>query len=157
MNPKLPVDAFTYYMALGPDRSYSAVAEHFKVSKRTVTSTAARERWQERAADIEAKARAKTDEQIVDTVGEMNTRHLKVYRFVQSKALETLKSTPIDNAADAVRAIEMSLKGERLIRGEPSERAELSIEEITKREIRELLEVVDVDDEDDAHQQDQAV
>ena len=142
MNPRLGPDAFSYYMALGPERSYQAVALHFGVTKRTVTSTAAREDWQDRAAELEAKARAATDQKVLETIEAMNERHLKIYRFVQTRALEALKQASIDSAGDAVRALEANLRGERLVRGQPTERRETSIEEITKREIATLLEVV---------------
>lgn len=154
MSRKLGPDAFSFYVALGPERSHLAVARHFGVSKRTVTSTATRENWRERLADAEAKARKVTDEKAVDTLAEMNTRHLKVAKFLQSKGIETLKNTPISNAADAVRAIAIGLEKERLVRGEPTERTEAAIAEVIKKEVATLLEIVE-DDEDDGEAPDQ--
>jgi hypothetical protein len=49
---------------------------------------------------------------------------------------------------DGIRGVEMIIKMERLLAGEASKRTELSIEEITRHEIRTLLKVVP-DDEDD--------
>ena len=46
---KIPQDAFTYYMALGPGWSYAQVAVHYGVTKRAVTKIATRERWQAQA------------------------------------------------------------------------------------------------------------
>ncbi len=38
MAQKIPQDSFDFYVALGPGRSYQAVAEHYHVSKRAVVS-----------------------------------------------------------------------------------------------------------------------
>lgn len=159
MNRKLSEAAFSYYVALGPERSHLAVAKQFGVSKRTVASAAKRENWRERLADAEAKARKVSDDMAVDTLAEMNTRHLKVAKFVQSKGIEGLRSMPITNPADALRAIAIGLEKERLIRGEPTERTEAAIVEVIKKEVATLLEVVEDDEPDDEapDQQAQAV
>lgn len=139
MNRRIPPDAFTYYASLGPGRSYQAVAEHYSVSKRAVTGLADREKWQERLMEIERKARDKADEKVQETLEEMNVRHLKVLRFIQGKAIEALKSMPIDSAMDAVRAFGLTLDKERTIRGEPSDRTAVDIAEVTREEMRRLL------------------
>lgn len=139
MNRKIPPDAFTFYASLGPKRSYQAVAEHFSVSKRAVTGVADREKWQERLVEIEKKARDKTDEKVVETLEEMNVRHLKVLRFIQGKAIEALKSMPLESAMDAVRAFGLTLDKERTIRGEPSDHSQVDIAQVTRDEMRRLL------------------
>ena len=141
MNRKIPEDAFGYYLSLGAGRSYEAVAQKYKVSKKAVTNAAAREEWQKRIEKIEREARERTDQQAVETLEQTNARHLKVLRFIQNKAIETLKSMPIGTAMEAVRAYSLTLEKERLIIGEPSGRTQVSIEEITRREIQELLVV----------------
>jgi len=142
MNRKIPPDAFTYYFSLGPTRSYQAVAEHYGVSKRAVTGMAEREGWQERLMELERKAREKADEKVLETLEQMNGRHLKVLRFIQNKAIEALKAMPIDSAMDAVRAFGLSLDKERTIRGEPSDRTQIDLAEVTREEMRRLLKVV---------------
>ncbi|RMF71541.1 MAG: hypothetical protein D6744_17815, partial [Planctomycetota bacterium] len=66
----LPVDAFEYYVALGPKRSYQAVADHFGTSKRSVARRAASENWQTRLRELEVKARAQCEHRIVDDLAE---------------------------------------------------------------------------------------
>lgn len=146
MNPKLPPDAFTFYVSLGPERSYQVVAEKYGVSKRTVTNTAVRDKWQERVVELEAKARQRTEEKILETLDEMNTRHLKMYKFVQAQALEALKRAQLDSGSDAWRAMFEGMKGERLVRGEPTERTE-SVEAIIKREYERWLKPVEEEDD----------
>ena len=139
MNRKIPPDAFEHYFSLGAERSYEAVAQKYGASKRAVSKLATKERWQERLLDLERKARERADERVLETLEDMSARHLKVLRFIQNKAIEALKSMPLDSAMDAVRAYHTSVEKERVIRGEPSDRTELSLEEITKRELRTLL------------------
>jgi len=136
---KIPTDAFDFYLGLGPQRSYTAVAANYGVSKRAVTSLAGREQWQERLSTIERAAREKSDTKAVETLEEMNTKHLKALSFVLGKAIEALRSLPLDKAIDAVRAVEMVLKQERISRGEPGERTALDLAEVVKRESERWL------------------
>ena len=110
---KIPQDAFTFYLSLGRERSYQRVAEHYGATKRAVAMVAARERWQERAAELERKAQEKVNEKAQESIEEMNERHLKLARVVQAKALEALKRYPLETALQAVRG------GARLIATNP--------------------------------------
>lgn len=69
----------------------------------------------------------------------MNARHIKVLRFIQGKAIDALKSMPLESAMDAVRAFTLSVQKERLIRGEPTDRNALDIEQLIKREYAMLM------------------
>ena len=152
MTKKLPDSAFDFYAALGVKRSYQAVAEQFGVSKRTVAYRAAAQRWQQRAAELDAKARESTEQRTLETMEEMNERHLKTLRVIQGKALEALSQMPLATAMDAVRALDLAVRQERLIRGEPSERTALSVEEITREEVERLVTLEEEQEEDgDGH------
>ena len=144
---KIPTDAFDYYFSLGPGRSYQAVAGKFGVSKRAVTKCADREGWQQRLRDLERKARERSDDKIVESIDAMNSRHLKIWQVVQGRALEALKTYSLQDAMAAVRALDLSLKGERVVRGEPNERGELSVEAIIKREYAAWMKPADAQDE----------
>lgn len=156
MKRKIPTNAFEVYFAMGPQRSYEALAERFGVSKQAITKTAAKERWQERVAEIEQRVQADSKEKVVDLLNEMNERHLRVLRAIQAKALEALKEKPLRTGMDAVRALEVTIRHERLIRGEPSERTEMSVEEATRREVNRWMTVVDADGEEADDGKDQA-
>lgn len=149
MNRKVPSNAFEFYFSLGPSRSYQAVADRYGVTKQAITKVAARERWPERLAELEDQARQRSTEKAVETLDEMNERHLKILRAVQSKAIEGLRSMPVATARDILRALELVMRQERVIRGQPGERGELSLEEITRREIATLL-IMDDDNEDES-------
>lgn len=134
MSGRIPPEAFQFYLGLGPDRSYQRVADQFGVSKCAVTKLAMRERWQERVEDLERKAREGAEQKALESLEAMNLRHLKSLKVVQGKALEALRSMPLATAMEAVRALDMSIRQERLIRGEPSDRTAISVEEVIKRE-----------------------
>ena len=55
---RIPPDAFFFYMSLGKDASYDAVAKRYGVSKRAVTRLAVKEKWQERVKELHQKAEA---------------------------------------------------------------------------------------------------
>ncbi len=143
MNGKIPPDAFEYYVALGPGRSYRTVADRYGVTKRAVTKHAAREGWTSRLEKIEQEAREKSDGKLVEVLGEMRDRHLKTVRAMNARALTALKQYPLSSGMEAMRAAELAIKLERLIVGEPSERTELTVEEVTKRELARWLVVDD--------------
>lgn len=139
MANKIPPDAFHFYLGLGPERSYQVVADRCGVSKRAVTKLATRERWQDRVVELEAKARAGAEQKALESLEAMNLRHLRSLKIVQGKALEALRSMPLSTAMEAVRSLDMAIRQERLIRGEPSDRTAVSVEEVIKREYQRWM------------------
>jgi hypothetical protein len=141
VNRRIPQDAFECYYALGQARSYEALAERYGVSRRAIAKVAAKEGWKERVRELDLTARQRATEKLLETAEEMSARHLKVLRFIQSKAIEAIRSMPSDSAMDGVKAYTAAVNQERLVRGEPTERAELDIAEVVRREsARWLLE-----------------
>jgi hypothetical protein len=149
MTRKLPSDAFAFYVSLGPSRSYEAVAQHFGVSKRSVTKLAVKEGWQQLAADAEREGLERAKAKAAESFEEVATRHLKTLRVIQSKALEALRAMPLETAMEAVRALDLAIKQERLVLGEPSERAAISIEDTIKGEYERWLSALPPGDGND--------
>jgi hypothetical protein len=133
MSQRLPSDAFAFYLSLGTARSYQGVADHFGVSKQTVTAHATRDKWQEQLIAIEAKAREANEKRAIETLEELNEHHMKIWKAVEKRALEGLRNFPMATAMDSVRALDLATKNIRLIRGEPTERTE-NIEQIVKQQ-----------------------
>lgn len=142
MARKLPADAFTYYAALGAQRSYQAVADHYCVSKRTVVTLATKESWQQRVVELEEKARQGAEKKVAETLEDMVERHVKMLHFIAGKALETLRHLPLDSAIDAVRSLAIVIKEERALRGDPKDKSDASIEEIIRGEYQRWLKPV---------------
>jgi hypothetical protein len=121
MARRIPSDAFDFYVGLGPQRSYQTVAKHYGVTKRAVVKAATKGEWQRRAQDIEEKARHAAN--TTETRESMDRRHRKTIEYVQSRALEALRSMPMRNAMDAIRALDISIREERSIIGADDEPA----------------------------------
>jgi len=136
---KLPIESFDFYVGLGVGRSYSAVAAHYGVSKVAVTNLATKEAWQKRLADLETKARRASEEKNLETLEEVHARHRRIARAIQAKALEALTHWSLDNAMDAVRALELGVRQERLLIGEPTDRNAISIEETIRKEYERVM------------------
>ena len=139
MARKIPEDAFAQYVSMGVERSYQALADELGVTKRAVTKLAARENWSERLSKIEKDVREKCDKRLAETLEEMDERHMRLLKAVQGKAVQALKSMPIGSAMEAARAIDMTIKQERLIRGEPTDRAAVTVEETIRREYQNWM------------------
>ena len=139
MNRKIPPEALSFYLGLGPGRSYETVAKHLEVSKRAIVTRAKQEHWQDKVAEMERRAREKAEAKAGESLEEMNDRHLKTAQLLQRKALETLQRVPISEAMDAVRALKFGLEHERLIRGEPSERTAVDIRETIRLEYQKWM------------------
>lgn len=134
MNRKIPPEALSVYLGMGPGRSYESVARYYGVSKRAVVDRAKKEDWQGKVAKLELAAREKAEAKAGHSLEEMNDRHLKTAQLIQRKGLEALSRLPIEEAMDAVRALKIGLDHERLIRGEPSERSAVEIRETIRLE-----------------------
>jgi len=141
VSQRLASDAFEYYVGLGAARSYQSVAAHYGVSKQTVTTHATRDKWQERLAAIEAKARESGEKRAIETLEELNERSLKMWMAVEKRALEALRNYPMASAMDAVRSLDIAGRNVRLIRGEPTERTE-NVETIVRREYERWMRPV---------------
>jgi hypothetical protein len=129
---KIPPEAFEVWVGMGPGRTYDAVARRYGVSKTALANCAKRENWMQRLAKVEREAQLRAEQRVIESIDAMNERHLKVVQVIQGKALETLKNSPIDSAMDAVRALDLAIRHERLIRGEPSERTAVTTESVLK-------------------------
>lgn len=141
MAKRIPTDAFDHYVSLGAERSYAAVATHFGVSRQALTRYAVQHKWAERLATIEREARARSDQRLVETIEELNSRHLRVLRVIEAKSLDALRALPLDSAMDAVRALDIVMRQTRLIHGEPTDRTSIEIEDKMKEEARRWMRV----------------
>jgi hypothetical protein len=139
VNRKIPEDAFARYVGMGVDRSYSAIAKEYAVTKRAVVKHARKERWAERLAEIEKLARETANAKLANDLADMQVRHGKLIKAMAARAAQALQQHPLTSGMDAIRAAEIAIKLERVIAGEPAERSELTVAETTKREIERFL------------------
>ncbi len=138
---KIPQDAFAYYMSLGPGRSYQKVAEHYGVTKRAIVNAAKRDRWQEQLEELEHTARDDAREKMKSTIEATYEQHMKALRLVFGKGVEALKNMAIDKPADAIKAIQIAIREQRVALGEPTDRTALSVEDTIRREYERWMVV----------------
>ena len=144
---RLPPESFDHYLELGPTRSYEAVAQKYGVSKVTVVRHANKNRWQQRLREAEQRVREEQNKRAVDTLQAVKERQLTEARILEHRALEALKTLPPEKASKAAMMLNIAWKHELLLLGEPAERPELTVEEVTKHELETLLLRDDAPDE----------
>lgn len=131
---RIPEGSFEYYVSLGESRSYQKVADHFGVTKRGIVKRAVREDWSGRLARIEAEARERFNALLCEAAEEARQRHLTTLKAMSMRVLEGLKRHPLDSCMDAIRAAEITIKLERLLLGEATDRTSLQLETTIRRE-----------------------
>ena len=77
-------------------------------------------------------------------------RHMKALRMVFAKGVGALNAMVIDSPADAMRAIQLAIREERVALGEPTDRTAVSIEDTIKREYARWMTVENDGAEDSA-------
>jgi len=131
--------AFAYYVSLGDERSYRAVARQFNVCHRSIRNAAKRSDWGIRLDRIEKEARERMEQRLVETRVETRERHLRMLRAMATRGLQALQRHDLGSAIEGVRAISEAIKLERVILGEPSEHVGMSVTELTRREIETFI------------------
>jgi hypothetical protein len=139
---RIPPGAYEDYLAMGTERSYQVLADRYGVSKTAIVKKAKKERWQDRIAEVERKARELAEEKAVDELEAVRQRQLKESRFLLARSLQVLKDQPPERGIRAASAINVAWKHELLLLGEPTER-QANVEELIRRETRDLLKVVE--------------
>ena len=86
--------------------------------------------WEQERQIIQEATEAKVAQAVSETVAEMNSRHLKECQLLQTKGIAGLRRLDPQKASEAAAMLEAGIRGERLIRGEPTE----------VREIRSLMQ-----------------
>jgi transposase-like protein len=81
--------------------------------------------WEKEREIIQKATEERVSAAISETISEMNTRHLKEYQLLQGKAIAALKRLDPKSAAEAHAMLDTGIKGERLVRGEPTEVTEV--------------------------------
>jgi hypothetical protein len=125
--------AFDIYWDLGASRSIERLhavmaAQGRAPSVRTLYSWSSDLHWQNRIARLEEDAKRAEDEVRIKALREMADRHIKEALVLQQKGTEWIVARGIDEATAgaAIRAIVQGSRMERLARGEPTERKEIS-------------------------------
>jgi hypothetical protein len=88
------------------------------------------ENWEKERKYVQKITEEKITQAVAETISEMNARHLKEYQLLQTKGVQALKLIDPKTANEALSMVDVGIKGERLVRGEPTE----------VREVRSLMQ-----------------
>lgn len=125
-------DAFAYYAAAGPTRSYRLVVERYGVAQRTVERRAVREDWQERAAAIDRQAADQAERIVVRDRTARVADTLRIIDASRHKFAANLRTPSFRlTGSDFVGLIKL----EQLLEGEATDRVSFT-------ELQEALGVV---------------
>lgn len=115
--------AFVYYATLPSDaRTYTAVADRYGVSRRTVEKHGQKERWRERVAGIETDAARQADQQLGRArADQLADFHKLIEASCVTYARQLASGQVRITASDLVGLIKISLQ----LHGEPTTRVEL--------------------------------
>lgn len=109
----------------------SQIAERLGIARPgTVGDWRKEDDWEREREIIQQTTDEKIAQAISETISEMNARHLREYRLLQGKAVAALQRFDPKSAAEAHAMMDTGIRGERLVRGEPTE----------IREVRELMQ-----------------
>ena len=107
------------------------IAERLGIARPgTILDWRREEGWEREREIIQKATEEKVSAAISETISEMNARHLKEYQLLQTKGIAALKILSPRTAAEAQAMVDVGVRGERLVRGEPTE----------VREVRALMQ-----------------
>lgn len=140
-------EAFKFWVSLGDTRSLAKVAKEFHIRRRGIQKCSIRNQWSKRLAAIDAAARKRADELLIETRAEIQARHLRMLKAVATRGIQALQKQELETAMEGVKAIEAAIKLERVIHGEATANVTVSVAEQTRREVELFLRAEDGDDE----------
>ncbi len=76
--------------------------------------------WEREKRLVAEETDRRVQDAMAESVAEMNARHLKEYQLLQTKGVQALKRLDPQKAVEAQSLVDVGIKGERLVRGEPT-------------------------------------
>lgn len=105
-------DMFEYYYMLGEDRTLQAVADHYNISRVTVSKYNKEFRWEERVKSRDLEVYKDLQQQNNDDIRTTLESYHKVIKASVAAYISRLKSNKIkvDTVRDFVRLVELDMK-----------------------------------------------
>ncbi len=109
-------------MWLAGNHNDAAIAAQLGIARvDTIGQWRRQERWERDRGAVQMATDQRVQEALAETIADMNVRHLKEYQLLQTKGIQALKRLDPQRAAEAQAMIDAGIRGERLVRGEPTE------------------------------------
>ena len=126
------------------NHSDQQIADQLGIARsKTIGEWRKEEGWEIEREIIQKETERRVSEAVGETISLMNSRHLKEFQLMQSKGVKALQTLEPIRASDAAAMIDAGIKGERLVRGEPTEVQEVRSLMRTNVQVLELI-VADV-------------
>lgn len=102
------------------------IARELGISRpNTIAEWRKRDKWHLERAETVNQINRRVGSVIQETIAEMQRRHLREYQALQTKGVQALTKHDARSVSDALNLIDTGIKGERLVRGEPTEIREI--------------------------------
>ena len=107
---------------LAGDKTDAQIASELGVTRAdTIGEWRRQEQWEREKRLVREEAERRVQDAVAESIADMNTRHLKEYQLLQTKGVQALRRLDPKKAAEAQAMIDAGIRGERLVRGEPTE------------------------------------
>jgi len=104
------------------DRTDRQIAAELGIQRvDTIGQWRRQEGWARDEQLVRSESERRVQDAVAESISEMNSRHLKEYQLLQTKGIQALKRLDPQKAAEAQAMIDAGIRGERLVRGEPTE------------------------------------
>lgn len=133
--------------------SLTELAEKHSVNPSNLRERAARENWVQTKEEVRQEADKKTTEKIVETIADVNLRHINVFKLLQGEALKKIEAARKTNKEiadstlkDLTLVLKQAVEGERVAVGLPTSVAKNENTNIYKDEYEEKLKGMSEDE-----------
>ena len=127
-SPVVRERAFRLYL-MQSVTNWSAIAKAVSVSKSdTISRWAEEENWEKYRNKLQEQLRNDIKGDVIDGMAQMDVRHARLYRIIQAIGIDRLEAMVAPKEIgikDAIKGVDVGVKGERLVRGQPIERMEI--------------------------------
>ena len=131
---------FVTFGGMGAGRRYGVLSKETNVPTSELIRHATRFLWRERIALIHNEVNTRTHEELVESLADVNKRHVTKLRILQEKAMEFLEQHPLTKAQDAIKLIGMSIKMEREAYGLDKNSEQSRLQDLLETKLERLLE-----------------
>jgi hypothetical protein len=131
---------FVQFVSMGAGRRYGALAKETGVPTSELIRHASKFLWRERIALIHSEVNTRTHEDLVESLADVNKRHVTKLKALQEKAFEFLDKHPLVKAQDAIKLVGMAIKMEREAYGLDKNSEQSRLQDLLEAKLEKLLD-----------------
>lgn len=131
---------FVQFVAQGAGRRYGALSKETGVPTSELIRHASKFLWRERIALIHNEVNTRTHEDLVESLADVNKRHVSKLKALQQKAFDFLDKHPLVKAQDAIKLVGMAIKMEREAYGLDKNSEQSRLQDLLETKLEKLLD-----------------